>query len=166
YNIVYSNTTNYASVTPGAHDQVVDPKLTTTSYLNTGSPAINAGDPAPAFNDRDGSRNDIGMRQRWLTGATGEGNFATASARQPLGLAAYAGSAVWMSSYIQDPGIYRLDVANGDPRQALSVPGNAQYQYGGLAYDGATDTLYHSTIYGDSAQGVGGIQLLDGGTGA
>jgi hypothetical protein len=166
YNIVYSNTTNYASVAQGAHDQVVDPKLTTTSYLNTGSPAINAGDPDTSFNDRDGSRNDIGMRQRWLSGATGEGNFATVAARQPMGLAAYAGSAVWMSSYIQDPGIYRLDVANGDPRQALSVPGNAQYQYGGLAYDGATDTLYHSTIYGDSAQGVGGIQALDGGTGA
>jgi hypothetical protein len=160
YNIVYSNTTNYDAIGPDATDQVVDPQLTTTSYLNTGSPAINAGDPDASFNDRDGSRNDIGMRQRWLTGATGEGNFATASARQPLGLAAYKGSAVWMSSYIYEPGIYRLDVANGDPLQALTVPGNAQYEYGGLAYDQGSDTLFHSTIYGS------GIQKLNGGTGA
>jgi hypothetical protein len=88
--------------------------------------------------------NNIGMRQRWLTGATGEGNLSTATARQPMGLAAYAGSAVWMSSYIQEPGIYRLDVANGDPRQELSVPGNARYPYGGLAFVPGYDMLASS----------------------
>lgn len=160
YNIVYSNTTNYQGMAPPVLDLPVDPKLTSTSYLNTGSPAVNAGDPAPAFNDRDGSRNDIGMRQSYLTGTAAYGNFAVESTRQSLGLAAYLGSAVWTSSYFYAPGIYRLAAANGDPLQVLTVPGAGHDRYGGLAYDAATDTLFHSDIFG------GGIQKLNGGTGA
>ncbi|MFQ5612449.1 MAG: hypothetical protein ACE5H9_09980 [Anaerolineae bacterium] len=161
YNILWNNTANYSGISAGANDQTVDPKLTTTSYLNTGSPAINAGDPASNYNDRDGSRNDIGLRQHYLTGTTAYGNFATyIPAGQPLGLAAYQGSAVWLSSYIYQAGIYRLAAANGDPLQEMTVPGAANSGYGGLAYDAATDTLYHSDIYGS------GIQKLDGGTGA
>lgn len=163
YNILWNNDTDYSGISPGAHDQNVDPKLTTTSYLNTGSPAIDAGDPDSAYNDRDGTRNDVGMRQLYLTGTSAYGNFATDTARQPLGLAAYGGSAVWMSSYVYDAGIYRMAAANGDPLQTLSVPGAARSEYGGLAYDGTTDTLFHS----DTPAGRGGgIQKLDGGTGA
>ncbi|MBP52463.1 MAG: hypothetical protein CMI27_04895, partial [Opitutae bacterium] len=38
-----------------------DPKLNTNGTLASDSPAINAGPPDPQYNDRDGSRNDIGM---------------------------------------------------------------------------------------------------------
>ena len=38
-----------------------DPKLNTDSTLRSDSPCINAGPPDPQYNDRDGSRNDIGM---------------------------------------------------------------------------------------------------------
>ena len=35
--------------------------LNTDGTLKTNSPAINAGPPDPQYNDRDGTRNDIGM---------------------------------------------------------------------------------------------------------
>jgi hypothetical protein len=38
-----------------------DPKFTADYNLQATSPAINAGPPDPQYNDRDGSRNDIGM---------------------------------------------------------------------------------------------------------
>ena len=38
-----------------------DPKLNADHTLKSDSPAINAGPPDPQYNDRDGSRNDIGM---------------------------------------------------------------------------------------------------------
>ena len=38
-----------------------DPKLNSDKTLQTTSPAINAGPPDPQYNDRDGTRNDIGM---------------------------------------------------------------------------------------------------------
>jgi len=38
-----------------------DPKLNTDNTLKPDSPAIDAGPPDPQYNDRDGSRNDIGM---------------------------------------------------------------------------------------------------------
>ena len=43
-------------------DQTLDPRFIsqTDLHLLPGSPCINAGDPAPAFNDADGSRNDQG----------------------------------------------------------------------------------------------------------
>ena len=38
----------------------MDPLLGSSHELLAGSPCIDAGDPAPAYNDPDGSRNDIG----------------------------------------------------------------------------------------------------------
>ena len=38
-----------------------DPKLNANNTLQADSPCINAGPPDPQYNDRDGSRNDIGM---------------------------------------------------------------------------------------------------------
>jgi hypothetical protein len=40
---------------------IADPKLNTDQTLRADSPAINAGPTDPQYNDRDGSRNDIGM---------------------------------------------------------------------------------------------------------
>jgi len=39
----------------------VDPKLNANNTLQADSPCIDAGPPDPPYNDRDGSRNDIGM---------------------------------------------------------------------------------------------------------
>jgi hypothetical protein len=41
--------------------EAVDPKLNSDFTLASDSPCINAGPPDPQYNDRDGSRNDIGM---------------------------------------------------------------------------------------------------------
>ena len=38
-----------------------DPRFTADYNLQASSPCINAGPPDPQYNDRDGSRNDIGM---------------------------------------------------------------------------------------------------------
>ena len=38
-----------------------DPKLNTDGTLKPDSPCIDKGPPDPQYNDRDGSRNDIGM---------------------------------------------------------------------------------------------------------
>ena len=40
---------------------IADPKLNADHTLKSDSPAINAGPPDPQYNDRDGSRNDMGM---------------------------------------------------------------------------------------------------------
>jgi hypothetical protein len=40
---------------------IADPKLNADQTLRADSPCINAGPPDPQYNDRDGSRNDIGM---------------------------------------------------------------------------------------------------------
>jgi hypothetical protein len=40
---------------------ISDPKLNTDGSLASDSPLINAGPPDPQYNDRDGTRNDIGM---------------------------------------------------------------------------------------------------------
>lgn len=162
YNILWNNNTPYTGISAGANDQAVDPKLTTTSYLNTGSPAVDKGDPAAGFNDRDGTRNDVGMRQLYITAPVNPGrygNFATVADRQPLGLTASGGSSVWMSSYWFKPGLYRLDAANGDPRQTLIISGTRASRYGGLAFDNTNQILFHSTIYGE------GIRKIYPGTG-
>ena len=41
--------------------EAIDPKLNTDFTLASDSPCIDAGPPDPQYNDRDGSRNDIGM---------------------------------------------------------------------------------------------------------
>lgn len=65
YNLLWGNGgLDYLGITPGGHDQFVDPLLVDPSgldlHLGVHSPAIDAGDPTPAANDPDGSRNDRG----------------------------------------------------------------------------------------------------------
>jgi hypothetical protein len=64
YNDVWGNGLNYSGLSPGTGDLSVDPRFVAESAgdfrLQIGSPAVDAGDPAPVFRDRDGSRNDLG----------------------------------------------------------------------------------------------------------
>lgn len=64
YNLLWKNGENYFHVKPGIGDVTADPLFVDPSAgnyrLKPGSPAINAGDAAPVFNDPDGTRNDMG----------------------------------------------------------------------------------------------------------
>ena len=70
YNDIYNNTSGnfdsgYGGVaSPGPGDISSDPRFDLLSFsrfaLAAGSPCLNAGDPAPIYNDADGSRNDMG----------------------------------------------------------------------------------------------------------
>ncbi|MDH4156031.1 MAG: right-handed parallel beta-helix repeat-containing protein [candidate division Zixibacteria bacterium] len=57
--------------TPGAHDISLDPLFADTAghdyHLLPGSPVVNVGDPDPAYNDPDGSRNDMGALPEEVT---------------------------------------------------------------------------------------------------
>jgi parallel beta-helix repeat protein len=64
YNDVWGNDTNYRNCVPGTGSDSADPAFVDTAardfHLQPGSPCINAGNPAPQYNDPDGSRNDMG----------------------------------------------------------------------------------------------------------
>jgi len=64
YNDVWGNGTNYSGIGAGTGDISVDPAFedeTGGDYrLQIGSPCLNAGNPASGYNDRNGSRNDLG----------------------------------------------------------------------------------------------------------
>ncbi|MCH7878960.1 MAG: right-handed parallel beta-helix repeat-containing protein, partial [candidate division Zixibacteria bacterium] len=65
YNDIWNNTPDYAApLGPGLGSISADPLFADPTILDyfllPGSPAINAGNPDPAFNDPDGSRNDMG----------------------------------------------------------------------------------------------------------
>jgi hypothetical protein len=60
YNDVWNNNPNYNLNNPGPHDISVDPLYEDDYTLQANSPCINAGDPAPRYNDPDGTRNDMG----------------------------------------------------------------------------------------------------------
>ncbi|MFW9770141.1 MAG: right-handed parallel beta-helix repeat-containing protein [Candidatus Thorarchaeota archaeon] len=64
YNDVWGNATNYDDFFPaGPHDISEDPMFVDSVgdfHLQSGSPCIDAGDPAAQFNDLDGTRNDLG----------------------------------------------------------------------------------------------------------
>ncbi|MEN8250129.1 MAG: T9SS type A sorting domain-containing protein [Bacteroidota bacterium] len=65
YNDIWGNGENYFELFPaGEHDISMDPLFVDASggdfHLQVGSPCIDAGDPAPQFNDPDGARNDMG----------------------------------------------------------------------------------------------------------
>jgi hypothetical protein len=64
YNDVWNNATNYQQATPGVGSDSVDPVYADSAgrdfHLQTGSPCIDAGNPAPQYNDPDGTRNDMG----------------------------------------------------------------------------------------------------------
>ncbi len=72
YNNIWSNGDNYVNAEDiGEHDISLDPLFVDLDngdyHLQEGSPCIDAGDPDERFNDRDGSRNDMGA----LGGPTG-----------------------------------------------------------------------------------------------
>jgi parallel beta-helix repeat protein len=64
YNDVWDNGQNYRNCSPGTGDISVDPlyedELNGDYHLQGGSQCIDAGNPAAAYNDPDGSRNDMG----------------------------------------------------------------------------------------------------------
>jgi hypothetical protein len=61
YNDVYGHIINYYNIAhPGTGTIHADPQLTRSYTLGPYSPCIDAGDPDPAYNDPDGSRNDMG----------------------------------------------------------------------------------------------------------
>jgi hypothetical protein len=65
YNDFFENNPNYGgNASPGPHDISVDPQFVDPANSNyrfyPTSPCIDGGDPSPAYNDPDGSRNDIG----------------------------------------------------------------------------------------------------------
>jgi hypothetical protein len=57
---VWGNDTDYVDVTPDTGTISADPLLTSDYTLYRGSPCIDAGNPSSAYNDPDGTRNDIG----------------------------------------------------------------------------------------------------------
>ncbi len=64
YNNVWGNGVNYVNLSPGLGDIMADPRFQDETLANfrlrSDSPSIDAGNPSPEFNDRDGSRNDQG----------------------------------------------------------------------------------------------------------
>ena len=64
YNDVWNNATNYQQATPGIGSISVDPLYADSAgrdfHLQAGSLGIDAGNPAPQYNDPDGTRNDMG----------------------------------------------------------------------------------------------------------
>lgn len=61
YNDVYGSPVLYYEIAdPGAGSISMDPMIDRSYGLMPGSPCIDAGDPDPAYDDPDGSRNDIG----------------------------------------------------------------------------------------------------------
>lgn len=82
YNDVFGNGANYQNAAPGPGDLSVDPQFEEHAVgayrLSTRSQARDAGDPAPQFNDADGSRNDMGA-----FGGPGAETVLSSSARAP-----------------------------------------------------------------------------------
>ncbi len=62
YNLMWNNKTDYVNTIAGTGDIKCDPLFSDKkSYkLKKGSPAVDTGNPDKAFNDTDGTRNDIG----------------------------------------------------------------------------------------------------------
>ncbi len=64
YNDVWGNSQNYYNCSPGPGDISADPMYVDEPngdyHLQAGSPCIDSGNPAPAYNDPDGTRNDMG----------------------------------------------------------------------------------------------------------
>lgn len=61
YNCVFGNPVPYQELPdPGQGSFQLNPMLNGNQTLQEGSPCIDAGDPDPAYNDPDGTRNDIG----------------------------------------------------------------------------------------------------------
>ena len=62
YNDVFGNPVSYQEIADeGIGSISLDPLFDDGYILTAASPCIDAGDPAPGFNDPDGSRNDIGV---------------------------------------------------------------------------------------------------------
>ena len=65
YNDLWANSsgTDTSGITPGPGNIAADPLFLSFSdfHLGSGSPCINAGDPNPQYNDKDSTRNDMGV---------------------------------------------------------------------------------------------------------
>ena len=65
YNLAWANGTDWGPSTHGTNDLSVDPQFENPAAGDfrpkAASPLIDAGDPTPAYNDPDGTRNDIGV---------------------------------------------------------------------------------------------------------
>ena len=64
YSDVWNHDRNYVGLSPGVGDISTSPlfvdSLRSDFHLQPGSPCVNTGNPDPAYNDLDGSRNDMG----------------------------------------------------------------------------------------------------------
>jgi len=78
-------------------------------------------------------------------------SFAAPSGTQPNGLA-WDGRHLWMSSYMEDGGIYQLDPLDGSVVNVYTPPTAQHSGYGGLTFDGTY--LWEADAYG------GGIYRL------
>ena len=78
--------------------------------------------------------------------------FAAPAGTQPNGLA-WDGSHLWMSSYMNNGGIYKIDASDGSVRDVCTPPVAKYRGYGGLAFDGTH--LWEADAYG------GGIFKID-----
>lgn len=64
YNCFHANTANYSGPSAAATDFAADPQFVDAAarnwHLKAASPCRNAGSPSSSYNDKDGSRNDVG----------------------------------------------------------------------------------------------------------
>ena len=90
HNLLWGNTTNYINAAAGTGDLIADPLFTNAEKgdytLKPGSPARDAGNPGQAFNDADGSRNDMGAHG----GPVAAGAMAQSAGAAPTGKRSWA----------------------------------------------------------------------------
>ena len=89
-----------------------------------------------------------------VSAATGDviKSFSAPPGTQPNGLAC-DGSSLWMSSYMKEGGLYKLDTADGSVLSKCTPPVAKYNGYGGLTYDGTY--IWEADSYGS------GIYKLD-----
>ena len=91
-----------------------------------------------------------------VNAATGDviKSFSAPAGTQPSGLA-WDGSNLWMSSYMKEGGVYKLDPVDGSVLGKYTPPAAKYNGYGGLTYDGTY--LWEADAYGS---GIYKLSLL------
>jgi hypothetical protein len=150
FNDVWNNAGgDYYATSAGINGISADPQFVAGFNLGAGSPCINSGDPDPAFNDQDGTRNDMGA----IPGAT-EGPYALnlnlGDGVSPVAVGTLTPTIYW-SYFDNDPtsqGAYEIEVGT-DNDWAV-----AEMWSGGPVNSADTAALYdgsplsnHSTYY-------------------